>query len=135
MIIKRRIPMNALQKGLADLLSQGQTTPVYDDVTDDAELPYITLGEFTCKQAGGKTIDIWNTSIKIDIWSDYGGKAEVNEIINDISTVLSSALIDLSTDKFKVISQEVDFIEAFPEQEFGYHGVITLVCRIQNLGE
>lgn len=135
MIILRRIPMTALQTELFSLLSTGQTTPVYDDVQEDAPLPYITLGAFTCKRNGVKTADIWDTSIQIHIWSEYEGKTEVNDVANDIATVLSSAVIDLSADHFKVLSQEVDMIEAFPEENFGYHGVLTLLCKIQNLGE
>lgn len=135
MIILRRIPMTALQKGLFFLLSSGQTTPVYDDVREDAPMPYITLGAFTCKHNGVKTADIWDTSIQIHIWSEYEGKTEVNDVANDIATVLSSAVIDLSVEHFKVLSQDVDMFEAFPEEEFGYHGIVTLVCKIQNLGE
>jgi ABC-type sulfate transport system substrate-binding protein len=127
--------MTALQTGLFSLLSMGQTTPVYDFVPEGTELPYITLGAFTCKQSGAKTTDAWDTSIQIHLWSDYKGKAEINGIANDVITVLSSVDIELMADKFKVISQEVEFFEAWEEEELGYHGVITLVTRIQNLGE
>lgn len=133
-LIMRRVPLIVFQKGLFDLLSVGQTTPVYDYVPRGVEPPYITLGAFTCKQNGDKTSDIWDISNNIDIWSDYNGRKEVNGIANDIATVLSSALIDLSADHFKVISQEIDFFEAWEEEEFGYHGVITLLAKIQNLG-
>lgn len=132
MIIMRRIPMTALQTGLFDLLSGGQTTPVYDDVPTDAALPYITIGAFTCKRLPDKTSDIWDASIQIHIWSDYNGKAEINSVANDITTVLSSAAIN--AEGFTVISQDVDFFEAFPEGEFGYHGVLTIVVTIQNTG-
>jgi len=134
MIIVRRIPLNALQKKIYELLTTGQTTPVYDDVPPDASFPYITLGAFTCKQNGAKSLDMSDVSLQIDIWSEYCGKAEVNGIMDDIATLLSACPIDLSDDNFKVISQDIDFAEAFPEDNFGYHGVLTLVCKIQNLG-
>ena len=134
MIIMRRIPMTALQTGLYNLLVSGQTTPIYDDVPEDAVMPYITIGAFTCKRVADKTSDIWDAAIQIHIWSDHNGKAEVNAIANDITTVLSSVMIDLSADKFNVVSQDVDFFESFPEGEFGYHGVLTTVINIQNLG-
>ena len=134
MIIMRRIPMTALQTGLFDLLSAGQTTPVYDDVPEDVLFPYITIGAFTCKRVADKTSDIWDASIQIHIWSNYNGKAEVNAIANDITTVVSSVVPDLSAQGFSVISQDVDFFEAFPEEEFGYHGVLTIVVTIQNTG-
>ena len=143
-MIRRRIPMNALQKGVFLILSAKQTTPVYDDVPEyqtgpegnpvRVVLPYITLGAFTDKQIGNKTADIHDISQQIHIWSEYAGKKEVNEIANDITAVLTSWPIDLTKDGFNVMSQDVDFFEAFPEESSGYHGVITLVAKIQNVG-
>lgn len=126
--------MNALQKGVYSILTTKQTTPVYDDVPQDAVLPYITIGAFTCKQVGSKTSDITDISLQLHIWSEYSGKAEVNEIANDITAVLTSWPIDLSNDGFKVMNQDTDMFEAFPEETAGYHGVITFVAKIQNIG-
>lgn len=133
MIIKR-IPMNALQKGVYSILSTKQTTPVYDDVPACAAMPYITIGAFTCKNAGNKTVDISDISLQLHIWSDYHGKAEVNGIANDVTTALTLYPLDLSNDNFNVMDQGVDFFEAFQEDEDGYHGVVTFVAKIQNLG-
>jgi hypothetical protein len=133
-MIIRRIPMNALQKGVFSVLAQYQTTPVYDDVPSNAKLPYITFGSFTCKPTGNKTADIYDVSLQIHIWSEYEGKKEVNEIADDVTAVLTSWPIDLSTENFNIMSQDVDFFEAFPEETAGYHGVITFIAKIQNLG-
>jgi hypothetical protein len=132
-VIIRRIPMNALQKGVFSIISTKQTTPVYDDVPEDAVLPYITIGAFTCKQTGNKTADVYAISQQIHIWSAYEGKKEVNEIANDVTAVLTSWPIDLSEDSFNAMSQDVDFFEAFPEEIAGYHGIITFVAKIQNI--
>lgn len=134
MIIARRIPMNAFQKGLYALLVAGQTTPIHDDVPEAAVPPYITLSEFSCKRVNEKTGDIWDVSQKLSVWSTYDGKAEVNEIADDIATVISSAIVDLSANNFRVISQEVESIEAFPEETFGFYGEVTIRAQIQNLG-
>lgn len=133
-MIIRRIPMNALQKGVYSILSTKQDTPVYDDVPPEAVLPYITIGAFTNKPGGGKTIDISDVSLQIHIWSEYSGKREVNEIANDVTAVLTAWSLDLAADGFKALAQDVDFFEAFPEDEGGYHGVITFTAKIQNLG-
>ena len=132
-MITRRIPMNALQKGVYSILSTKQTTPVYDDVPEDAVLPYVTIGAFTCKQMGNKTADISDVSLQIHVWSEYEGKMEVNGIANDITAVLTSCPIDLSEGGFNVMGQDIDFFEAFPEEEAGYHGICTFVAKIQNL--
>ena len=133
-MIVRRIPMNALQEGVYSVLSTNQTTPVYDDVPEDAPGRYITFGAFTCKNTGNKTVDISEVSLQLHIWSDYCGKAEVNQIADDITAVLTSWPIDLSVKGFNVLSQDVYFFEAFQEEENGYHGVVTFVAKIQNLG-
>lgn len=126
--------MNALQKGVYSILSTKQTTPIYDDVPEGAELPYVTIGAFTCKSNGAKPTDISDVSLQLHIWSSYSGKMEVNEIANDVTAVLTSWPIDLSADGFSLTRQDVDFFEAFPENSGGYRGVITFVSRIQNLG-
>ena len=133
-MIMRRIPMNAFQKGVYSILSTKQTTPVYDDVPEGAELPYVTIGAFTCKLNGAKHADISDISLQLHIWSEYSGKMEVNEIANDITAVLTAWAIDLSTDGFNVTKQDIDFFEAYPENSGGYHGILTFVSRIQNLG-
>ncbi|MDD3157670.1 DUF3168 domain-containing protein [Anaeromusa sp.] len=133
-MIIRRIPMNALQKGVYSILSTKQTTPVYDDVPPEAVLPYVTLGAFTCKRNGGKTTDIADVSQQIHVWSAYEGKREVNDIADDVTAVLTAWPLDLAADGFSVFEQDVDFFEAFEEEEGGYHGVITFVCRVQNTG-
>lgn len=133
-VIQRRIPLVALITGLATALTTYQTTPVYDKVPSGAALPCISLGAFTCKPNNSKDSDIWDTTVIIHIWSSYNGKAEVNEIMNDVSTVLSAAVIDLSASNFNVTQQDIEFGEAFEEEQFGYHGALTFLAKIQNLG-
>ena len=87
----KRIPLDILSEKLFELLSQNQIIPVYDDVPQDASLPYITLGAFTCKDNGTKVNDISDATINIDIWSEYQGKREVNTIANDVIALLNSS--------------------------------------------
>ena len=133
--MKMRIPLVAFQAAMYTLLkSYGQTVPVYDDVPPEAVCPFITLGGFTCKQNGSKTGSTWDISQQIHIWSDYQGKKEVNSIADDVSSLLTSYPINLATSHFNVINQDVDFFEAFEEEEGGYHGVVTFVAKISDLG-
>lgn len=135
MSLTNRIPMVAFQTALYKELSEGQdTAPVYDMVPVNAKMPFITLGTMTCKPNGAKTADISDVTQTIDIWSTYRGKKEVNEIANDLITVLSRAAFDLSASHYKVIGQPyVDMFEAFPEEEGGYHGVLIVAAKIQNV--
>lgn len=128
----KRIPLDILSKKSFELLSQNQSVPVYDDVPQDASLPYITLGAFTCKDNGTKVNDITDATINIDIWSEYQGKREVNTIANTVIALLNSTKLDLSEDDFAYIRGSVDFFEAYPEDAGGYHGVITYLVKTQN---
>ena len=129
----RRIPLISLQQALYTALKTYQTTPVFDDVPKNAKLPYITLGAFTCRTDGTKVNDISNTSVQVHIWSEYQGKKQVNEIADDIVTVLGVVKLELSNG-FKALDQQVTMFESFEEEQGGYHGVITLDVKIQNLG-
>jgi hypothetical protein len=133
--MKVRIPLVELQTAMYALLgSYGQEIPVYDDVPADAAYPYITLGAYTCKPVGAKGLAAFDVSQQVHIWSDYQGKKEVNSIADDISSLLTSYKLDLAAIHFNVLSQDVDFFEAFDEDELGYHGVITFIAKIQDLG-
>ena len=59
---------------------------------------------------------------------------EVNGIAEDIIGIIENCPIDLSADNFNVINQAYDMFEAFPEETAGYHGVVTFITKIQNLG-
>jgi len=125
--------MNALQGAIFELLKTKQSCEVYDDVPQEAKMPYITFGAFTWKQNGNKTVDLSDVSLQIHIWSEYEGKSEVNGIADDVIAVLTSWPVDISSDKFNALSQDIDFFEAFPEDVGGYHGVVTFVSKIQNI--
>lgn len=131
-VINKRVPILALQKAVYKLLSVGQTTPIYDDVVPKAELPYITIGAINIKPNGTKDKAIYDASLQLHLWSEYQGKKEINCMMNDVATVLGYAALVLE-DNFQVISQDIDFFEAFAEEEYGYHGVITLIVKIQDM--
>jgi len=129
----KRIPLAALQKALYRTLTDCQTTPVYNSILADSVLPLIKIGAFTCKPNGSKDTDISDVSTQIQIFSNYAGSLEVNEIANDVIHVIGAVDLDLSTDGFKLISQSYDFFESF-EDANGYSAIITFVAKIQNIG-
>lgn len=98
-----RIPFNEVQQGLYQLLSRGQTVPVYDSIPDGSEkMPYIWLGEFHGAPAeGNKTVVMHQVSQQLHVWSDQKGKLEVNGIMNDIVTLLTK--YQLSLDGFRQV--------------------------------
>lgn len=131
-MLTNRIPLIALQTALFEALTKYQDKPVYDDVVDNAETGYITLGAMTVKPNGAKVVDISDCSVQIHLWSNYYGKQEINEMANDVISIIAAVPLDLVNDGFTCLSQDIDFFEAYPEDQAGYHGVITLITRIQN---
>lgn len=134
-MIRRRIPMDALQAGVYSILTtHGLDIPVYDAVPPGAVMPYITLGAFTWTRDGNKTVDWGRATLQIHIWSEEAGKTQVNQIANDVTALLTAWPLVLSADGFDVKEQDIEMIESFPDDGGGYHGVVTFVARIQNLG-
>ncbi len=131
----KRIPLNALAKALYKRLTEHQDIPVYDDVTVEAKAPYITMGLFTCKDTGTKVNDICDASISLDIWSGYSGRKEVNSIANDIITLIQAAPFNDVGDGFRIMGTDVDFFESYAEEDYGYHGTITFIFKVQNMEE
>ena len=129
----KRIPLNALQKALISYLTANEVVPVYDYVPETARPPFMTIGAFNCKEAGTKYEDMVEVTVQINIWSTYKGKFEINSIANRVIVLLQTKQIDLIEDEVLAIRQQVDFFEAYPEEETGYNGVISLVMLIQNL--
>ena len=129
----KRIPLNALQKALISYLTANEVVPVYDYVPETARPPFMTIGAVNCKEAGTKYEDMVEVTVQINIWSTYKGKFEINSIANRVIVLLQTKQIDLIEDEFLAIRQQVDFFEAYPEEETGYNGVISLVMLIQNL--
>ena len=135
MILKQRIPMAALQTALYNILIANQATPVYDNVPRNAAADYITFGSYTWKANGAKSVAIGDATLNVHIYSSQKGKKVVNQIADAVSSIVSSVALDLSADGFRVLSQWVDMIEAFPDEELdGYHGVITVAAKIQDMG-
>lgn len=133
-----RIPMVAFQTAVYNLLTTYQTTPVYDDVGDtntaSVTYPCVSFGTYHCEPGGAKDVVIFDVTLAVEIWSNYEGKKEINEIADDIAAVYTSYAIDLSDSGFVAIAQSIDSLEAYPEEVQGYHGTLTLAAKIQYIG-
>lgn len=131
----RRIPLIALQRAIYKRLTECQDVPVYDAVPDDVnaryDLPCITFGAFTYKPDGTKQDDVAHVTLQLDVWSAESGRAEVQQITNDVVLLIEHGRLTLD-DEFEVVRQEIDFFEAFAEDPSGYHGVITLAADVLN---
>jgi hypothetical protein len=98
-----------------------------------AELPYVTFSDYEYEFSGSKDADIVSISLEIEIWSDYAGKAVINDIAEDLIAVLTAWSIDLSADGFRVLSQDVKNGKGAKSDEY-FYGVVYFGARVQNVG-
>lgn len=130
----RHIPFQATHKGVYDILSLRQTTKTYDTVPDHAEFPCISFGPFTSKPGGAKNVDISDISLQLHVWSMDTSKKEIEEICNEVASVLTSWPLEIASLGFSALGQDVDFCEIFEEEEISYHAVLTFTAKIQYIG-
>lgn len=133
-----RLPNNAVQKALYKVLKKNEATigaSTYDFVPDDANLPFITLGATTTEDIGNKTQDDTKIEIQINIWSEYKGKYQINNIAERIINLITSqeGYLDCTEDGFQVYHQEVKIYEAYPEDATGYNAVINFLVKVNNM--
>ena len=130
----RRLPIDALQEGIYDILSTKQdSAPVYDNVPSESDFPYILLSDYEYEFMGAKVMDISEITFEIEIWTEYRGKTAVNTISEEIIAILTSWPIDLSESGFKVISQDAKGGRG-SRQDNLFCGVVNFTARVQNLG-
>lgn len=133
-----RIPMTVFQTAVYRMLREKQTARIYDDVgTEDnvmASCPFVSFGAYRCEPSGAKNAVVFNVTLNLEIWSEYEGKKEINEIADDLAAAYTAWPLDLSEDGFCVIDQDIESLEAFPEERRGYHGTLSVTAKIQFMG-
>lgn len=136
-----RLPLNALQKGLYNLIKgaimtdSGDVVPVYDFIPNSQEdFPYIWLGRQEDKpDLINKVQALHLITQEMDIWSTEAGKRECNEIMDDLVHLLTIRRPEMSD--FNVLS--VDLIDSSIEGEVyengitAYHGKVVFNFLIE----
>ena len=133
MILIKDVPLVSLQKALFKCLKNGQDKKIYGKVPQSVYYPYITIGSVTAKPVAVKDLVIWTCTVNIDVWGSPDDKEGVNEVLNDISALITFHGQDLDVKDYQVIGAQIDLVEAFPAQDGGYHGTETAVFQIQKI--
>lgn len=131
----QRLPNNALGKALFKLLNEKlPDITVYDFVPEEAAVPYVTIGTMVTNDISSKAETAYKVAIQINIWSEYRGKYEINKIAERIMALLCSneGYIDVTADGFTAYQNTIDMYEAYPEDAYGYNGVISLEVRVKD---
>lgn len=101
-----------LQKSIFTALSgnttgmSGANVPVFDDVPEGTEYPYVVIGEETASNNGTKTLDGIEHTLTIHAWSQYRGRREIKEIMQSVYEKLHNTDISISGASLVNIRQE-----------------------------
>ncbi len=131
-MIKRRMPFQTLQKAVCELLKTYQSAPVYEYVTLNTKPPYLTFGDIRIADAGAKDTAVYTVEMELYAYSRAHTRREVNEMIDDAATILSSVGVDLDADGFTVVAQDIADANTSPSEVEGYTGRLLAVFQIQD---
>lgn len=92
------IPLNDYQKKIYQTLSSTEYK-VFDEVPTDEELPLITIGDYTLSDGVVKN-ESYVISQAINIYSEYEGKKEINEMVSVTLDKLKGLVDEYITDTF-----------------------------------
>ena len=98
---------------------------VYDDVPQSASYPYIALGEETGVDYSTKDIQGGDSTINIEIWSQYKGSKETKQIMDKIHDLLHNS--NLTVTGHNLINIRFEFSDIMRDPDgITRHGVIRL---------
>lgn len=99
-------------------------TGVYDNVPSDAVFPYVTLGESTGTDWGTKNSDGENIVATLHCWSQYPGKKEAKQILDQMLQALSQPL---SMSGFNIVVNKLEYIDVLDDKDgITKHGILRL---------
>lgn len=120
----------SLQRSIYQTLSTdtGLTTllggpRVYDDVPQDANLPFLTLGQSTSRDWSTGTEDGEEHIVTLHVWSEAGGKKEAQEIIGKVRELLHDSHLPLTEHRLVNLRHEYSEARRDPDGET-IHGII-----------
>ena len=130
---KKRLPLQALQKAVRDLLTACQTTPIHEHVDDKAKLPFIAFGEISVSPDDAKDTALCTAEMELEIYSGANSRTEVNGILDDVATVLAAARLDMQAAGFAVCDQEITEVRTNQREIRGYSATLRLEVQIQDM--
>ena len=84
----------------------GANIPVYDDVPQQSNYPYVQMGEETSANNGTKTLDGLEHTLTMHIWSQYRGRREIKTIMKSVYDLLHNTAISVTGASLVNVRQE-----------------------------
>jgi hypothetical protein len=121
---------SALSNDMGIQSQLGQVPRLYDYVPEDPIYPYLTYGALRVEDVSGDECPLTRHTMTLHIWSRYGGRAEVLDILNDVRRVLEGDVIaplDAS-----LVGANVLYMDTFRTSDGrGLHGLIRVSLKTQ----
>lgn len=112
----------------------GPTPRLYDAAPEDPIYPYMTYGAARTEDVSGDETPLTSHTLSLHIWSRYGGRAEVLEILGAVRRVVESAAI--APEGGHLISGNVLYADSFRAGDGRtLHGIIRVNFRTQPLDQ
>ena len=67
----------------------GAQVPCFDAVAISTPLPYLTVGEWQCRNTSPKALYLWSVRGNIHAWTDYRGARQAAEMLDAVAALLS----------------------------------------------
>ena len=109
------------------------TYTIYDDHPEQADFPYVTMGEMTARDWSDKFEPGQEVYSTIHIWSRYKGRKEATEMGDAILQALSKSSLDLAPN-FRAVLQELDMNELIIDIDgITRHGIMRFKYLIEEV--
>jgi len=111
-----------VQKAIYGVLDNALSIPVYDDVPDNANAPYVVIGDDTFVEFDTDSEVGFEATVTIHSWSVYRGRSQVKNIMGQIYNALHRA--EFTVTGYNLIGCDCEFSETFLESDgVTRHGV------------
>ncbi len=111
-----------IQKAIYGVLDGALSINVYDDVPDNAQAPYVVIGDDTFVEYDTDGETGFEATITVHSWSTYRGRSQVKNIMGQIYNALHRA--EFTVSGYNLIGCDAEFSETFLESDgVTRHGV------------
>lgn len=123
-------PAWPLQKAVYQRLSAALSCPVYDQVPEGADSPYITLGDDTAVDWSTKIEAGQEFTVTLHAWSRYPGMKEAKELMGEIIEAMTASALEL--DGFTPVLLRFEYSDCRRDPDgITRHGVVRFRIKIE----
>ena len=131
----------SLQRGIYQALAGSPTlgallggTRIYDDPPQAASYPFITLGESTLRDWSTGSENGDEHLLTLHVWSRFGGKRQVHDIIEEIKGALHDKPVSLIDHHLVNLRHEFSEVRPDPDGDT-FHGIVRYRAVTEPMAE